>query len=90
MSASVLLCLQESKAQATRLLDQARQWFGHIAGIADILGSQQCQCLPPDMSWLVLRPVLRLLLWLVPEHAPEPMEVAAAAQTMVRRRNARP
>jgi hypothetical protein len=24
--------------------------------------------------------VLRLLLWLVPEHAPEPMEVAAAAQ----------
>jgi hypothetical protein len=75
-SASVLLCLQESKAQATRLLDQARQWMVYTSGIAEILGER----LPPDMSWLVLRPVLRLLLWLVPEHAPEPMEVAAAAQ----------
>jgi hypothetical protein len=79
-SASALLSLQESRAQATRLLDQARQWFGHIAGIAEILGSQQCQRLPADMSWLVLRPVLRLLLWLVPEHAPEPSQASAAAQ----------
>jgi hypothetical protein len=78
--ASALLSLQTSRAQATRLLDQARQWFGYVAGIAEILGSQQCQWLPADMSWLVLRPVLRLLLWLVPEHAPEPSKAPAAAQ----------
>jgi hypothetical protein len=81
-SAFALLCrvLQESRAQATRLLDQARQWFGYITGVTEILGSQPCLRLPSDMSWLVLRPVLRLLLWLVPEHAPQPMTVAAAAQ----------
>jgi hypothetical protein len=80
-SALVLLLLQELKPQATKLLDQARQWFGYIAGTAEILGSQQCQSLPADMSWLVLRPVLRLLLWLVPEHAPAPSNTPAAAQT---------
>jgi hypothetical protein len=75
-SAFVLPCvLQESKEQVTRLLDQ-----GYIAGLAETLGRQQCEDLPADTSWLVLRPVLRLLLWLVPEHAPEPSKTSAAAR----------
>jgi hypothetical protein len=78
----VSLCFQESKAQATRQLDQARQWFGYIAGIAETLGSQQCDRLPADMSWLLLRSMLRLLLWLVPEHAPQPSSASAAAQVL--------
>jgi hypothetical protein len=74
------VCLQESEAQATRLLDQCRQWFGNIAGTVEILGRRHLRHLPADTSWLMLRPVLRLLLWLVPEHAPEPSKAPAAAR----------
>jgi hypothetical protein len=59
--------LQASYAEATSNLEQARQL---TAGCVSVLESLAVRKAYPDTSWLVLRTVIRVLLWLLPEHLP--------------------
>jgi hypothetical protein len=68
------------------------QLLACTAETTEALG-QPRQQLPEDSAWLLLQPVLRLLLWLLPEHVPQPYpqlhqgpgspRISAAAQAPV-------
>jgi hypothetical protein len=59
---------QETLAQAKRWQEQAKQLAGDCATVLESLCT--FDSISADKAWLVLRPVLRVLLWLVPEHVP--------------------
>jgi hypothetical protein len=60
--------LQASQGEAQRRLEQARQLSAGCVSLLEALSGMSAW--PLESAWLVLRPVLRLLLWLLPEHAP--------------------
>jgi hypothetical protein len=58
--------LQNTLAGANKLLEQSK----HLSADAATLGMSinNIKALPEDTIWVLLRPVLRLCLWLLPEH----------------------
>jgi hypothetical protein len=70
--------LQATLSEANMLRQEAKQLSAGAATILELL--RHWDSLPPDMSWLLVRPIVRLLLWLLPEHLPSVSEPGRAAE----------
>jgi hypothetical protein len=70
--------LQASHSLAENLAAQASQLAAGCVSLLEALLGRNAWS--PESAWLVLRPVLRLLLWLLPEHASNGKHPTAAAQ----------
>jgi hypothetical protein len=68
--------LQASYAEAINIVEQAKQLSASCVSVLESLVVRKAH---PDTSWLVLRTVLRVLLWLLPEHLPDDKHQAAGA-----------
>jgi hypothetical protein len=73
-----MLSLQASRRDAQGIVDSARTLTDNCVSLFRTLISKQP--LDPELVWVVLRPVLRLLLWLVPEHVPSSETLEALAR----------
>jgi hypothetical protein len=75
-----LLYLQSTLAGANKLLEQSKQLSADAGTLA--LSLRNVNALPDETIWVLLRPVLRLCLWLLPEHihasAPQAVQQAAS------------
>jgi hypothetical protein len=60
--------LQASYDDAQRVVDCAKTLADSGVSLLEALTSKRP--FQPELSWIVIRPVLRLLLWLLPEHVP--------------------
>jgi hypothetical protein len=81
MSVSVRVLSQASFELAQNILERARQLSASCVSLLEFLSAGRC-AYSPDFAWLVLRPVMRLLLWLIPgcsTQAPQPQPVSSAA-----------
>jgi hypothetical protein len=72
-------CLQGTHVEAKKSIEKAKQLSTDAASILSIL--KNSTSLSEETEWLMSRPLLRLLLWLVPEHIllPESPPGAASA-----------
>jgi hypothetical protein len=68
MDCLLTLCqLQGADASVAELLQRVKQLLACTAETAESLGQRRQH----DTTWLLLQPLLRLLLWLIPEHVPQ-------------------
>jgi hypothetical protein len=70
---------QATRAGALVHQEQARQLSADASTLLQSLGNTQD--ITAGSAWPLLRPLLRLLLWLLPEHVPLPLTDAAMSQS---------
>jgi hypothetical protein len=71
---------QGSAAEAKKSIDKAK--YLSIEATSLLRPFLKTQGMSEETRWRLLRPVMRLLLWLIPEHLPTPWTVSAAAVTV--------
>jgi hypothetical protein len=79
-SACAFVHLQGSAAEANASIEKAKQLSMDITSV--LYSFTNTQAVFADIRWHLLRPVMRLLLWLVPEHLPTPVTVSASTVTV--------
>jgi hypothetical protein len=79
--ASTVYTLQASRQDAQGIVDCVSSLTDNCVSLFRTLIIKQS--LDPDLVWVVLRPVLRLLLWLVPEHVPSTETMKSLARQPV-------